>query len=545
MYARFFRWASDRLAADGVLAFVTNRSFVDSRTFDGFRKTVAQEFSEAYIVDLGGDVRANPKLSGSKHNVFGIQTGVAVSFFVKRHGAAGKAKKDKAACRVFYVRRPEMETAEEKLAFIGSARASALAFEEVRPDGRGNWLNVSTNDFSDLMPLASAEEKAGKTSRSNRAVARLYSLGVSTNRDDWLLASAPDELRPKMEFFVHHFSSRLGRDEVDQVIKWSETLLRRSRSRVTERFSEDRIVESLYRPFVKLAYYQSEVFVDRPGLANQLFPRNQQSSQAICFMAGDRQPFSVVAAAAIPNLNMFSADAIQYVTLHSTEADGTRADNITDWALKQFQQHYQPGRAIKPSPQPSPAGRGSKTITKEAIFHYVYAVLHDPVYREKYALNLKREFPRIPLYGGDDAAFWQWAGWGAELMALHLGYETVSPLALTRRDFEDAKARAAGLSPKPMLKSEPEAGRIVIDSETVLEGIPAAAWDYRLGNRSALDWVLDQHKEKKPKDPTIRERFNTYRLADHKERVIDLLGRVAKVSVETVRIVDEMMGALR
>jgi len=121
MYGRFFRWASDRLAADGVLAFVTNRSFIDSRTFDGFRKTVAQEFAEAYIVDLGGDVRANPKLSGTKHNVFGIQTGVAISFFVKRHGAVAK----KQGCRLFYARRPEMETAEEKLAWLGTARASA------------------------------------------------------------------------------------------------------------------------------------------------------------------------------------------------------------------------------------------------------------------------------------------------------------------------------------------------------------------------------------------------------------------------------------
>jgi predicted helicase len=105
MYARFFRWASDRLSENGVLAFITNRSFIESRTFDGFRKTVAQEFSEIHVVDLGGDVRANPKLSGTKHNVFGIQTGVAISFMVKR----ARGSKDKKPARVFYVRRPEME----------------------------------------------------------------------------------------------------------------------------------------------------------------------------------------------------------------------------------------------------------------------------------------------------------------------------------------------------------------------------------------------------------------------------------------------------
>ena len=127
MYARFFRWASDRLDANGILAFVTNRSFIESRTFDGFRKTVAAEFADIYVVDLGGDVRANPKLSGTKHNVFGIQTGVAISFMVKRQGAG----KDKKPARVFYVRRPEMETAEEKLAFIASHPMRELPFDEV------------------------------------------------------------------------------------------------------------------------------------------------------------------------------------------------------------------------------------------------------------------------------------------------------------------------------------------------------------------------------------------------------------------------------
>lgn len=219
--------------------------------------------------------------------------------------------------------------------------------------------------------------------------------------------------------------------------------------------------------------------------------------------------------------------------------DGTRLDNITDWALKQFQQHYLPGLGRK----------AAEPITKEAIFHYVYAVLHDPVYRETYAQNLKREFPRIPLYGTGADDFARWAGWGAELMALHLGYESVTPFALQRTDTPDEKVRAAGQQPKCVLRSEPEhaatTGRIVIDSETVLDGIPRAAWDYRLGNRSALDWVLDQHKEKKPKDPTIRARFDTYRFADHKERVIDLLARVARVSVETVRIVGAMKEGLR
>lgn len=184
-------------------------------------------------------------------------------------------------------------------------------------------------------------------------------------------------------------------------------------------------------------------------------------------------------------------------------------------------------------------------ISKDAIFHYVYAVLHDPVYREKYALNLKREFPRIPLYGTTPTHFQQWADWGERLMALHIGFESVEPWPLTRTDIPDEKARKAGQSPKPSLKADKPAGRIVLDSETTLTGIPPEAWNYRLGNRSALEWILDQHKESKPRDPTIREKFDTYRFADHKERVIDLLMRVTRVSVETQAVVQHMSAAPR
>ena len=160
-------------------------------------------------------------------------------------------------------------------------------------------------------------------------------------------------------------------------------------------------------------------------------------------------------------------------------------------------------------------------------------MLHDPLYRGKYAQNLKREFPRIPFYKD----FWQWAAWGEALMALHIGYEGVTPFALTRTDVPDAKARAAGMQPKAMLRADPAAGSIALDSETTLSGIPAEAWTYKLGNRSAIDWVLDQYKEKKPKDPTIREKFDTYRFADYKDKVVDLLARVTTVSVETVKLV--------
>ncbi len=199
---------------------------------------------------------------------------------------------------------------------------------------------------------------------------------------------------------------------------------------------------------------------------------------------------------------------------------GGKLDNITDWALQQFATHY-----------------GDKTgITKDDIFAYVYAVLHDPVYRETYALNLKREFPRIPFYPN----FKRWRDWGQTLLDLHIGFETAEPFPLKRTDTPDEKVRAAKQTPRVILKSDRDNGIIVLDTETQLSGAPHEAWDYVLGNRSAIDRVLDQHKEKTPKDPTIREKFNTYRFADHKERVVDLLKRVVTVSARTVEIVEAM-----
>jgi predicted helicase len=541
MYARFFRWASDRLAADGVLAFITNRSFIDSRTFDGFRKTVAQEFSEAYIVDLGGDVRANPKLSGTKHNVFGIQTGVAISFFVKRHGAAGKK-----GARVFYARRPEMETAEEKLAFLGSARASTIEFEEVRPDAKGNWINLTSNDFDDLMPVASKVSKALNTAEKSRTIFKLFSLGVVTARDEWVYDESASDLTHKVEWLINQYNADMkrlsaisDRTQIDRLlgssIKWSRAVKNDLRRNVPYRFSAEHTMEAEYRPFVRRSLYFDKQLNEVQYKLPTIFtgPANPtisflcvDSSNPLAALAVER-PFDYC-------LLKKGNGGTQCLPRWAYDEAGTGLDNITDWSLAEFRKHYQPGR-----------GKRAQPITKEAIFHYVYAVLHDPLYREKYAQNLKREFPRIPLYGDSEATFWQWAAWGERMMALHIGYESVEPFALIRSDVRDEKARVAGQSPKPALKADKEAGLITLDSETTLAGVPPKAWRYQLGNRCAIDWVLDQYKEKKPKDPTIREKFDTYRFADHKEKVIDLLARVTTVSVETMQIVDAMREAKR
>ncbi|BAN35254.1 superfamily II DNA/RNA helicase [Sulfuricella denitrificans skB26] len=538
MYARFFRWASDRLSENGVLAFITNRSFIESRTFDGFRKTVAQEFSDIYVVDLGGDVRANPKLSGTKHNVFGIQTGVAISFFIKksRPHSRTREKLGERVARVYYVRRPEMETAEEKLGFLANHAMSSLSFDEVQPDKASNWVNLTNNDFDSLLPLASKETKAAKTVGKERAIFKLFSNGINTARDSWVTDESADMLAEKATFFIEHYE-KYGQTAKshDTIIKWSRNLKVKLARNEREPFNKSQIVPYAYRPYFGNFLYQSDLMIDELG-------------QLPAMVRGDNWLIAMPAAGDFRCLATDRACDFHFIgdsrvlSLHRYDEAGNRTDNITDWALKQFRQHYE---------SPSPAsGRGRNVaggegkvqkITKQAIFHYCYAVLHDPLYREKYALNLKREFPRIPFY----ADFWQWTAWGEALMSVHIGYEAVAPYPLQRSDIPDEKVRAAGLQPKALLRADKDAGSIALDSETTLRGIPPDAWDYKLGNRCALEWVLDQYKEKKPKDPTIREKFDTYRFADYKEKVIDLLTRVTTVSVETMRITQAMKGAER
>ena len=228
--------------------------------------------------------------------------------------------------------------------------------------------------------------------------------------------------------------------------------------------------------------------------------------------ASSHKPFSVLATNRLYGLDFL--EKTQCLPFYRYE-NGEKIENLTDWGLNKFRTHYL-----------------DESITKADIFHYTYAVLHHPAYREKYALNLKREFPRLPFY--DD--FHQWATWGKQLMDLHLNYETVEKYPLKRL----GKPLAAHALNKPKLKADKAKGEIQLDAITTLQRVPVEAWDYQLGNRSALEWILDQYKEKKPKDKTIAEQFNTYRFANYKEHVIDLLQRVCTVSVETMRIIGAM-----
>jgi predicted helicase len=516
-YVRFFRWAADRIHDAGVVAFITNRSYIDARNFDGFRRTVIEEFDDIYIIDLGGDWKK--KGVGGGGNVFGIGTGVAIGFWIRRPGT------EKKSGRIFYATAPE-GSGEEKLAWLNSLNENGcsfgdIKFAEIKPKS-GYWVDNPDVEFTSELPVASKEVKLAKAGAQDRAVFRMFSLGVSTNRDEWLYDYDQASLRKKVKYLISAYDETKPLTKTfPDTIKWSRNLKRRLGQERRETFSEKRIVQANYRPFTKRYLYKSALFVDELGRSDLLCLPGE-SNPTICFTDPHAQKsWFVCAVNGITDLHYVGAGSGTVCLGRHRFVHGDKIDNITNWTLEQFTKHYR---------------QSKHPITKDAIFDYVYGVFHDPAYRKKYALNLKRDYPRVPFYKD----FWQWSDWGRELMNLHLNYESVEPWRLRRVDIEDRASREAGLPPKAILRAYIEEGIIKLNGETQLLGVPPEAWNYKLGSRSAIEWILDQYGESTPRDEIIREKFNTYKFATHKERVIDLIGRVTRVSVETQRIISRM-----
>jgi predicted helicase len=518
MYARFYRWASDRLDKNGVVAFISNHSFLNSRTFDGFRKIVADEFGFIYIVDLGGNVRLNPKLSGPRNNVFAIQTGVAIAFMVKLD------KKGKQPAQIFYSRRPEMELATDKLEFLRSTKLSDIKFENIRPDKLHNWLNIAENDWGEFISTANKATKSQKSNKESNTIFKIFSLGVVTARDEWVYDENIQNLDKKINYLITVYNAELDKyygnlrrsevsDKLDYRIKWTRALKNDLVKGRKYSFEPNHITSSTYRPYIRRVIY----FDKNLNEMQYQLPKIFIGDNIVITHSGtsSSKRFSVLAIDDVYSYDLL--EKTQCLPFYRYSTEGERIENITDWALGQFQKRYK-----------------DKNISKEDIFHYVYAVLHHPAYRNKYEQNLKREFPRIPFYEN----FWKWEKWGKELMDLHLDYETVKPYPLERKDTNVTENHKV----IPRLMAKKESGVIEVDTITTLHGVPTEVWDYRLGTYSAMEWILERYKEKKPKDPTIAEKFNTYKFADYKEKVVDLLMRVCRVSVETMRIMKEMEG---
>ena len=501
-YAKFYRWATDRIEKNGIIAFITNRSFIDSKTFDGFRKAMADEFNYIYIIDLQGDVRNDR--SQVNANVFGIQTGVAIAFFIRKEKSVDKYIKYFSENSLY---------AKDKLNFLEEKKIKDLTFKNILPDKHNNWIDIPNNDFDSLLPVASKKVKNGNGNKhQENAVFKLFSLGIISSRDDWVYDFNKRNLSRKIKFFIQKYNefSRKKDDSWNIIIKWSRDVKKDLLNKKKYKYDTNKIVDCFYRPFVKKKLYYSQDLNEMQYKTPLIFGKNSNLENIVININYQRKDLYCLVTNCLSDLHFVGDN--QCLPFYRYE-NGSRVENITDWGLLEFINHYE-----------------DKKITKMDIFHYIYGVLHNPAYRNKYALNFKRDFPRIPFYKD----FWKWKSWGAELMDLHINYEKLTPY-----QFKVEKEKQKIKNPKPRFKINKVDYEIELDEVTTLKNIPRLAFEYKLGSRSAIEWVISQYKEKKIKDKTISKKFNPYKF-NYIDTVSDLLGKVVVVSVRTMEIVSEM-----
>lgn len=526
-YVKAMRFASDKVKenGEGIVAFVTNNSFLDQIAFDGMRKHLAQDFDTIYVLDLGGNVRKNPKLSGTTHNVFGIQVGVSINLFVRKRRGANRQRETK----IYYACVGEDWRKEDKYKFLEEVQQRrGVAWQELQPDSKHTWLTEGMREeFETLMPMGTKEVKQ-ETGEDGNAIFKIYSLGLATNRDEWAYDFSSTDLDAKMSTFIRNYNSEVARytaeypvEDLDSFInnsanfiKWTDRLKDSLEQRIFLRFDEHKVRSSLYRPFISKFVYYDHLLNQRRYQQHLIFPPSNSSTDNLVICAGGygRKPFSVLMCNSIPDLN-FYADPAQCFPLYVYDADGTnRRENITYWALAQFRMQYK-----------------DKSISKLDIFHYVYALLHHPAYRTTYAANLKRELPRIPFVKSP-ADFRDFVRAGERLAELHVNYEAQPeyPLECVENEEADLDWRVE------RMRLSKDKRSIVYNDFLTLDGVPPQTFEYRLGNRSALEWVIDQYQVSTDKRSGITNDPNR---EDEPQYIVRLVGKVIMVSLETVKIV--------
>ena len=529
-YVRAFFWASKRIGDSGVVAFVTNNSFISERTFDGMRKHLARGFNAVYLLNLGGDIR---KGQPGDSNVFGITVGVSITLLVKT------GKPVDSPC-IYYNNETELQSKAQTFDFLNKHQnVGKVSWQEIQPDANHRWLTEGLQeDFDDLIPLGTKKVKDNKRITAETAedvIFKNFSLGVSTNRDPWVYNFNQNSLRENVERMIETYNAEVDRwmrlappkPDVDDFvlndatkIKWSSGLKAKLVSGKTTHFSPEKARESLYRPFSKLPlYFDPRMTTDRASVFPSIFPTpdTEAENRVICVAGiGDRKGFGCLVTNRIPSIDL-AFEKIRCFPFYTYDEDGTdRRENITDWALAKFQNQYE------------------NDITKWDIFYYIYGLLHHKEYRDKYRVNLKDSLPHIPFV--ED--FWTFAKAGKQLAHLHVNYESVPKYeGLTWQEKSDMQL---DWQVEEMKLSE-EKRQIQYNNFLTIEDIPAEVFEYRLGGWSALKWIENQYQIKVDKDTKRRKGSYIVRDPNSKENpkyIVDLIARVITVSLETVKIID-------
>lgn len=540
MYKRFIRWASDRIKSedDGIIAFITNNAYLDSRQDDGFRKSVQKEFDYIYIIDLKGNARKRNKSEGG--NVFNIQTGVAIMFLIKK-GVSEKQNKinplNQKKANIKYYNIGDFLSGDKKLMSL-QQDISFFDFEDIIPDNKGQWLNQTNNDFYEHTALIDKNVKNQKVGKAieQKAIFKLFTLGVSTNRDNWAYDFDKEQLEKKIKCFLKIYNNERKKwadkklndanfnDNLDYSIKWSEHLKNQLIQNKEIKFNKKSIVKCLYRPFIYQYLYFSNKFCDRLSFNKFLFPNENSENLTLNFQVSTPRRYTdCFVSNKMIDLNFTVIAGIVSVPLYIYE-NGEKKLNITDYAIKEFQNKYK------------------DKATAENIFAYCHAVLSSPKYQKEYEENLKIDYPRIPLYKNFD----RFVELGKRLIKLQTEFENFDCRneEIQLKIEKDFKYMPEDFS---MIKLNKEKGIIIFDGKNRIENIPKKAFDYKIGTRSALDWIIDYYKPKKlnPQKELhhktlIENGLNSYDYKNIREYLFELIPKVIEISVETVDIFKEL-----
>ncbi|MBE3010885.1 DEAD/DEAH box helicase [Microbispora sp. NEAU-D428] len=554
-YIRAIRWASNRINASengGVICYVTNGGYIDANTADGLRKSLFKEFHTIYCFNLRGNQRTAGELSrkeGGKIFGQGSRSTVAILLLVKKPEPVTNAQ-------IFYRDIGDYLTREQKLQIIADSVLDGIQWQPIVPNPEGDWINQRNASFDGFTPIAV------KTGSAPLTVFRVYSSGLKTNRDAWLYnysrSTAEHNAHRMISFynsqvedFVRFCSSKGitdSRTHVDDFIdrdplkiNWNRSDLARLAQGIRYSAREDAMRVAIYRPFTKQYVYFDRDLSDAAGQIPRIFPEPDIANVGIYILAPTpRTPFSLIAVNGIPDIGMFM-DAGQlfprYVyekmtgeaDLFSDESNPEyqRIDNITDAILSDYRATYGP------------------EISKDDIFHYIYALLHSSDYRMEFAANLRKTLPRIPKVATVED-FKAYVAAGRQLANLHIDYESVEPYPLhealklnngiSPEEFYRVKKMVFGKRGKSVDKTT-----IIYNNNVTLAGIPVEAYDYMLGSRSAIEWIMDRYQVKVDKASGIVNDPNLWsaEIADPRY-IVDLLKRIVTVSMETIKTVERL-----
>ncbi|MFF3361101.1 DEAD/DEAH box helicase [Streptomyces misionensis] len=547
-YIRAIRWAADRLGDEGVIAYVSNGGYIDGTSADGLRKCLVEEFDAVYCYNLRGNARtAGEQRRKEAGNVFesGSRNTVAILVLVK--GGSATARRG-----LHYRDIGDYKTREEKLALLASQDLRTVEWEARTPDANGDWINQRDESYKAFRAIGDKD----RVSRE-QAVFREYSSGLNSARDAWVYNFSAEKVRTDMESMIGFYNRQVlgfkkhcqengivaptAKDaerwiDTDATrISWNRADKTRLAKGESYQYAAERVVLSSYRPFTKQWLYFDSKLNDMTYQLPRMFPG--EAAENFGFYSNGVNATAVPAVLAVghvPNLDVFGKGGYFFprYTYQQLEAEGgfsigdgeakiQRLDNITDAALKAYQAAY------------------GTDVTKDDIFYYTYALLHSAEYRERYASDLKKALPRIPMVRD----FHGFASAGRELAELHIGYENVAPHPGVAEEFKgDVNGVPAGELYRVTkmrfgkVGKETDRTRIIYNSRLTLTNIPEEAYRYQLGARSAIEWIIDRYQVKKDKPSQITNDPNDW--SNDPRYIVDLLKRIVTVSLETMRIVD-------